>query len=153
MKPSAIGVAVVLSVSLPAFSAEVPLGAPVVSGKNVVASDIAVWTENGKQKMARDEEAKKAPSNAQHFTIKFFTMGGSSMRELHIPKGLHFAPADGGPVDTLIYVQSGRVKVATGGREYEAVAGDTIHEAGARPLAFDILEPSVFVEVSVPAAK
>ena len=142
----------VLAMSLPAVGAESQGVDPVVSGRSVAAADIAIWTENGKQMMARGDDAKKAPANAQHMTIKIFTMGGASMREVHIPKGLRFAPPGTGTNDTLIYVQSGRVKVKTGNVEHEAVAGDTIHEAAGRPIAFDFLENSVFIEASVPPA-
>jgi hypothetical protein len=125
---------------------------PVLSGKTAVVADIAIWSENGKQMMARGDDAKKAPANAQHMTMKIFAMGSSSLREVHIPKGIHFAPPGTGTTDTLIYVQSGRVKVTRDGTEHEAVAGDTIHEAAGKPIAFDFLEPSVFIEASVPAA-
>ncbi len=148
-----IGIASVLAINLPVTAAETTSNDLVVSGKSVTAADIAIWNENGKQMLARGDDAKKAPTNAHHMRMKIFAMGASSMREVHIPKGLKFAPPGGGSNDTLIYVQSGRVKVKSGDVEREAVAGDTIHEVGGRPISFDFLEDSIFIEAAVPAAK
>ena len=148
-------IALSLFISLSVYGAGVlaqdkPAGDFIVSGRDAPITEVAFWSDSGKPMVARGEDAKKAPAGAVHVTSKIFNMGGLTMREVRIPKGAQFAPP-AGPNDTLIYVQSGRVKVKSGDAEREAGAGDTIREVAGRLTQFNVLEAAVFIEATIPS--
>jgi hypothetical protein len=110
---------------------------------------VAIWWENGKQIKARGEDAKNAPVGASQVVARLYDLGGLAMREVRLPKGTK-VESSGGPTNTLIYVQSGRVHVSSAGTEADIGAGDAVREVAGRITEFNVLDDAVFIEADVP---
>jgi hypothetical protein len=50
----------------------------------------------------------------------------------------------------LIYLQSGKVKISSGGLERQVNAGDAIREVAGRATTFNVTEAAVFIETPIP---
>ncbi len=154
MKKTVLGVGAALIVGI-GIGAAVAQNAPaaagkidfIQSGKDTPLTPYALWTENGKPKVARGPDAANAPKDAARLGIKVFNyMYGGGIREAHLAKGTKYSPP-GGHL-TVIYVQKGHLRVTEGGITGDVYAGDTIAEYDGRPTVIEAMEDTINIEAS-----
>ena len=149
-----IGAALFIGAAVGAGAVAVAQNAPnpkndfILSGKDTPFTPYALWTENGKSKVARGAaDVAKAPKDAARLDIKVFNyMYGGNIREAHLKKGTKYQPP-GGHL-TVIYVQKGHLRVTEGGITGDVYAGDTIAEYDGRPTTIEVMEDTVNIEAS-----
>lgn len=128
--------------------------ATIVTGKNATVTQAALWSEGGKPMIARGAEAMKtAPKDATIANLRVYPLMGFTFREVTFPKGAKFLTPMG-PMDTVLYVVKGRIKVKLGGVEGEVGPGDTLRKISGQISSYEILEEAVVLETDAdPAAR
>ena len=162
MKRTLIALGILLISGVATAQAQTPAAAPtvapakaaIVSNKTATPAQAALWTEDGKPMIARGPEAMKtAPKNAIIANIKVFPLLGFTFREVTFPKGAKFLTPMG-PMDTVLYVVKGRIKVNLGGVEGEVGPGDALRKISGQISSYEILEEAVVLETDAdPAAR
>ena len=134
----------------PAFAADNT--SAIAYAQDAPKNDIAIWTEDGKQRMARGADAKNAPKNAAMLQSTVLQLGDHNIRHVVVRKG-SIITSPGPNSDVLIYILKGRVKVTVGDQSGIIGPGDAMRELTGKPVYFEALDEVTTVETNLPPKK
>ncbi len=130
----------------PAAAPAADVKATIVIGAKAPQLPAALWTENGQPMVARGpDQVKTAPANAVKANIRVHALGGMTFREVTFPKGAKFMTPMG-PMDTVVYLVRGRMKVNLGGVTADVGPGDSWRKISGQPSGYEVIEEAVIFE-------